>query len=178
MKKYFSLVFVISLFCIANAQSYAKYWVQFKDKANSKYSIERPSEFLSPAAIALREKNNIAIDELDLPVNDNYIKEVMALDHNMRLFTRSKWLNGITVYSEDSTILQKILQLPCVAFAEKTVTMKEPETVCIQAKEAARRPCTFCRTDRRLTVTCEVKCQRRHGAEGKPSFNRAQSMLQ
>lgn len=130
MKKYFSLLFVISLFCIANAQSYAKYWVQFKDKANSKYSIERPSEFLSPAAIALREKNNIAIDELDLPVNDNYIKEVMALDHNMRLFTRSKWLNGITVYSEDSTILQKILQLPCVAFAEKTVTMKEPETVC------------------------------------------------
>lgn len=130
MKKYFSLLFVISLFCIANAQSYAKYWVQFKDKANSKYSIERPSEFLSPAAIALREKNNIAIDELDLPVNDNYIKEVMALDHSMRLFTRSKWLNGITVYSEDSTILQKILQLPCVAFAEKTVTMKEPETVC------------------------------------------------
>lgn len=130
MKKYLSLVVVISLFCISNAQSYAKYWVQFKDKANSKYSIERPDEFLSPEAIALRQKHNIPIDELDLPVNDHYVQAVLALDKQMRVFTRSKWLNGVTVYSEDSMILQKILQLPCVAFAERTVVMKEPETVC------------------------------------------------
>lgn len=130
MKKTILLVVTLVVVCAANAQPYAKYWVQFKDKDNSPYSIEKPEAFLSPAAIALREKHNIAIDELDLPVNESYVKQVLALDKDMRLFTRSKWLNGITVYSEDSTILEKILQLPCVKFAERTVTMKEPETVC------------------------------------------------
>ncbi|MCQ2284571.1 MAG: S8 family serine peptidase, partial [Bacteroidales bacterium] len=110
-----------------NAQSPAKYWVQFKDKSGTPYAIDRPQEFLSPRAIELREKHHIAIQENDLPVNPAYVRQVLALDSSMRLFTRSKWLNGITIYCEKDSILNEILQLPFVAYAERTIPMKEPE---------------------------------------------------
>lgn len=128
MKKYILLFSTTILWLNVFGQAPAKYWVQFKDKAQSSYSVSRPEEFLSPQAIALRQLHNIAIDETDLPVNESYIKQVLALDDSMRLLTRSKWLNGITVYSNRGDILIRIRRLPCVAFAEKTITLGTPET--------------------------------------------------
>ena len=94
------LLFVASV----QAQTPTKYWVQFKDKQGSTYSIDRPQEFLSPRAVENRKTFKIPITETDLPVCEHYIQTVMALDSNMLLFTQSKWLNGITVYSEKDSI--------------------------------------------------------------------------
>ena len=110
------------------AQQPAKYWVQFKDKNGTSYSILHPEEFLSPRALELRQRYQIPIDELDIPVNETYIRQVLALDDSMRLLTRSKWMNGITVYSEQEDILTRISALPCVAFAERTIAMQSAET--------------------------------------------------
>lgn len=128
MKKYtFFLLFTLLLSC-SYAQDYAKYWVQFSDKNDSPFSVSRPEEFLSQRALQLRQKHQIAVDETDLPVNASYIQQVLDMDSTMRLCTRSKWLNGITVYCEREGVLDSILQLPFVRFAERTVTMSEPET--------------------------------------------------
>lgn len=125
--------FIISLsFCLLLsglfAQSPAKYWVQFKDKDNSPYSIDRPEEFLSKAALLRRADCHIPVDERDLPVNKNYIDQVLALDSTARWLTSSKWLNGITIYSEDSNLLEKVRQLPFVEMAECTQEMDDQET--------------------------------------------------
>ena len=126
-KKLFYLC-CLSLFSISlYAQSPAKYWVQFKDKQGSAFSVHRPQEFLSPKAIENRQRFNISITEEDLPVNEHYIEAVMALDSNMILFTKSKWLNGITIYSEKENILPAIEQLPNVIYCEKTAVLKEQE---------------------------------------------------
>ena len=128
MKKYtIFLLFTLLLSC-SYAQEYAKYWVQFSDKNNSPFSVNRPEEFLSQRALQLRHKHQIPIDETDLPVNAFYIQQVLDIDSTMRLCTRSKWLNGVTVYCEREGVLDSILQLPFVRFAERTVTMSEPET--------------------------------------------------
>lgn len=129
MKKYtIFLMFTLLVFCSC-AQEYAKYWVQFTDKHNTPFSVNRPEEFLSQRALQLRQKHRIPIDETDLPVNAIYIQQVLDIDSSIRLCTKSKWLNGITVYSEREGIMDSIIQLPCVAFAEKTVLMEEPETL-------------------------------------------------
>ena len=128
MKKYILLFLSALLWTNIFGQAPAKYWVQFKDKAQTPYSIAHPEEFLSPQAIALRQLHHIDIEESDLPVNESYIRSVLALDDSMRLLTRSKWLNGITVYSEKEDILSDIQRLSCVVFAEKTISMKEAET--------------------------------------------------
>ena len=127
MKRFliFSLltVFVLTL----SAQHPAKYWVEFKDKQGSPYSVERPEEFLSPRAIEKRQRFNIPITEQDLPVNESYIQQLLAIDKTMVLFTKSKWLNGVTVYSEEEDILDRILKLPFVSGAECTIIMDSEE---------------------------------------------------
>lgn len=124
----FLLLFWMLLCTAAFAQHPAKYWVQFKDKAGSPYSVTRPAELLSPRALELRQRYHIPVDELDIPVNESYIRQVLALDDSMRLLTRSKWLNGITIYSEHEGIQPLIEALPCVDFVERTVRLDKPET--------------------------------------------------
>ena len=128
MKNIKSFLVVLFLFSYSLiAQTPAKYWVQFKDKQNSTYSVDRPIEFLTLRAIEKRQRFNISVTEQDFPVNRDYITQVLTLDSTMVYFTQSKWLNGITVYCEDVNIMDKIKQLPCVAYCERTILMKEPE---------------------------------------------------
>lgn len=121
------LCFLAGLAATVPAQTPSKYWVQFTDKRGTPFSAADPSAFLSPRAVALRRQRHIAIDESDLPVSPQYVAQVMSLDTGMRLCTQSRWLNGITVYSEREGILGPIQSLPCVSFAERTVTYREPE---------------------------------------------------
>ena len=117
------LVFVLTL----SAQHPAKYWVEFKDKKDSPYSIDRPEEFLSPRAIEKRQRFDIPVTSQDLPVNESYIKQLLAIDQTMVLLTKSKWLNGVTVYSEEEGIMDKILALPFVSGVECTIRMDSEE---------------------------------------------------
>ena len=101
------IIALLTIFTLTlSAQHPAKYWVEFKDKKDSPYSVDRPEEFLSPRAIEKRQRFNIPITEQDLPVNESYIKQLLAIDKSMVLFTKSKWLNGVTGrggdYGQDS----------------------------------------------------------------------------
>lgn len=127
MKRLFLLFSLIVSLVSIFAQSPAKYWVQFKDKQGTPYSIDKPAEFLSAKSIERRAKYNIKITEQDLPVTPVYVQKVLALDSNMILFTKSKWMNGITIYSEKENIMDEIKKLDFVVFTEKTIPMKEPE---------------------------------------------------
>ncbi len=93
------------------AQQTAKYWITFKDKTDSPYSINKPYEFLSPRAIERRTKQGIAIEENDLPVNPQYLQRVQA--QGAIIHNTSKWLNATTVIA-DSISLERIEQLPFV----------------------------------------------------------------
>lgn len=127
MKRILSIAIFVLFVSTLAAQAPAKYWVHFKDKANSAYSIERPEEFLSPRALAKRARFNIAIDQSDLPVNQNYIDQLLKIDTNMVLLTKSKWLNGVTVYSTTENIEKEIEKLPFVSYCECTAILKEEE---------------------------------------------------
>ena len=56
-----------------------KYWVRFTDKNNSPYSLSRPEEFLSWKCIGRRNRLGLGFDERDIPVNESYITQVLAL---------------------------------------------------------------------------------------------------
>ena len=91
-----------------------KYRIRFIDKADSPYSLSRPEEFLSEKSIERRIGLGIGFDELDLPVNQTYIEQVLALGPGI-LHHKSKWFNSITVITEDSTWLEEVRLLPFVA---------------------------------------------------------------
>ncbi len=90
-----------------------KYYVQFTDKNNSPYSIDDPSDYLSQRAIDRRIRQGIAIDEKDLPVNPAYLQGVT--DAGAAVLNPTKWLNGVTIYTGDSTVVIAINALPYVA---------------------------------------------------------------
>ena len=88
------------------------YWVKFVDKANSPYSIDNPEEFLSQRALERRARLGIAIDEYDIPVNPQYLQAVAEC--GAQIINPSKWLNGVSVYTESSDVVAAINALECV----------------------------------------------------------------
>ena len=108
---------ILSLLIVSCFSSFAqlsnfRYFIRFTDKNNSPYSIGNPSAYLSARAIQRRTNQNIAIDNLDLPVNPQYIDSLIA--HGATTFNKSKWFNGVTVSVPDSATLNAVLSLPFV----------------------------------------------------------------
>ena len=101
MKKFplnkYLLVFTLLLsFTTALAQD--RYIIFLKDKANSPFSINNPSEYLSARAIARRTRMNIPIDSLDSPVNPAYVTAIK--NTGAIVLNKSKWLNTITIQAD------------------------------------------------------------------------------
>ena len=113
MKKLFTLLMMLGL-CISVSAQIApdKYWIQFADKNNSPYSIDRPEEFLSERSIQRRVDYGIAIDSYDIPVNPSYLQAVA--DCGAEILHPSKWLNGVTVIANSSSVISAIEALPFV----------------------------------------------------------------
>jgi hypothetical protein len=127
MRSLFTLLFGLLLTTSSFSQIYPeKYFIEFTDKNNSPYSIENPQEFLSQRALERRERYNIAIDEYDLPVNQQYLEGVAAV--GVQLINPTKWLNGVTIYTNDPSRLDLIAYLPYVKSIRKNVVKSENKT--------------------------------------------------
>ncbi|MBI3220146.1 MAG: S8 family peptidase [Bacteroidetes bacterium] len=94
---------LILILCIsAYTQAQDRYFVFFKDKANSTFSTSNPSAFLSAKSIARRTRLKITITEEDLPVNSTYVAQVKAT--GAKTFFTSKWWNGVLVQTDAATV--------------------------------------------------------------------------
>ena len=95
IKTLFIICFIFSLANSIQSQTFTKYWVKFKDKNGSPYSISNPSAYLTAKSIARRTTQGIAVDITDIPVNQTYINQVNAT--GAQVFQRSKWMNAAIV---------------------------------------------------------------------------------
>ena len=113
MKKLSLLLLLVVASLFAQAQiSTNIYWVQFKDKNNSPYTIDNPEAYLSPRALQRRANLGIGIDEFDIPVNPQYLQAVA--DCGAELLNPSKWLNGVTVHVTNPAVIDAINALDFV----------------------------------------------------------------
>ena len=117
MKRCF-LFFLLALFSIPLLSQIApdKYYIQFTDKNNSPYSLNHPEEFLTARALARRARFHIPIKENDLPVNPQYVKAVAGT--GVKILNTSRWLNGVTVYTTDTALIDSIKGF---SFVKKTL---------------------------------------------------------
>ncbi|WP_167613813.1 S8 family serine peptidase [Maribellus sediminis] len=123
MKGFVLLIFALVLMFSSKAQNY--YWIGFADKNHSAYSLDAPDDYLSERAIQRREKQNIPIDSLDLPVNSIYIDSILKVA-DVELVHASKWLNGITVKSRVDSVE---IQFPELAFVREVQRTKPNRTL-------------------------------------------------
>lgn len=120
---------IITFFCFTTAlfaqQDLSNYWIEFKDKKGTPYSIFTPQTYLSPRAIARRQRLHIPIDSLDLPLTPKYLTAVQEAGCSIR--HTSKWLNAATGVATDS-IAQVVAKLPFVKKV-KRVGIFHPPTI-------------------------------------------------
>ena len=94
------------------------YWIQFKDKTGTQYDISHPEYFLSQRAISRRARQHISIDSSDLPVSAVYVDSLKKL--GFEIAHTSKWLNGVTVSTADTSLMRLAGKLSFVSLVELT----------------------------------------------------------
>ena len=114
--RYFSLLILL----LTSSQLWSqiapdKYWVQFLHKDNTPYSIDQPLEFLSQKALDRRDKSGMEVNQQDLPVDPDFIQQVLAIGDSVYLINTSRWFNAITIETPDSLLIQEIANLPFVS---------------------------------------------------------------
>lgn len=96
----------------------SSYWVQLKDKKGTPFLISQPEAFLSQRSVDRRKRQHISINETDLPVSPVYLDSLKK--RGLEIVHTSKWLNGTTVRTSDTTLIKKIATLPFVALVQLT----------------------------------------------------------
>jgi hypothetical protein len=74
------LIFILSFLCTATSTVAQELnaLVYFKDKADVATYLSNPSTMLSQRAIDRKARHNIAIDERDVPVDQEYINQLKS----------------------------------------------------------------------------------------------------
>ena len=94
MGKYYKALLILTSFLLMNGlcaqSSYNTYFVQFTDKENSTFSLSNPREYLSEKAVERRIRTGLGFDSLDIPVNANYIQQVLQQGNSNLLLRKRK----------------------------------------------------------------------------------------
>jgi len=111
MKPFFTfLLLFIANFSVSYAQDKV-HLIYFKDKDNSPYSLDNPSEFLTEKALKRRQKQNIPVQFRDLPVNPDYVQKVQ--DTGAKVLYPTRWFNGLVIETDEVTF-SEVQKLECV----------------------------------------------------------------
>ena len=79
-----------------------KYFIEFTDKSNTPYSVSRPAEYLSPRALERRVRQQITVQDRDLPVNPSYLQAVRQT--GAKVWYPSRWMNGALIEAGTATL--------------------------------------------------------------------------
>jgi len=112
-----------------------KFRLILKDKGTTSFSVNKPEEFLSPKSIERRRKQNLSVNESDLPISADYIKEIEKT--GAIVVAKSKWLKTVTIKCSDFFLMDKLKQLPFVEDVVLVWTTNKP--VVLNAKKYINR---------------------------------------
>jgi subtilisin family serine protease len=117
MRNFLLIALIVAAQNVFAQQDTLKFRVSLKDKAITKYSLNRPEEFLSQKAIERRKRQCLAIDSTDLPVCADYVQAVKRC--GVKVLVTGKWDNFVTVSCNDPKLIDKIEALPFVKGVEQ-----------------------------------------------------------
>lgn len=115
MRFHLFLLLVASLFTPALSAQQASetglYFIGFKDKVGTPFTIDEPERLFSPRALERRAKQQVAVTEMDLPISPIYERKVA--DAGAEIWLRAKWMNGLVAIANAQQI-RAIRALPFV----------------------------------------------------------------
>ncbi|RYY87886.1 MAG: T9SS type A sorting domain-containing protein [Chitinophagaceae bacterium] len=90
-----------------------RYVVKLRNKGDNTFTLANPGAYLSPRAIARRQRYGIAIDSTDLPLTQRYLDSIASVP-NVTILNRSRWLNELSIQTSDANALNRIASFPFV----------------------------------------------------------------
>ena len=99
-------------------------WVFFADKENVEVSLADPILIMTQEAIDRKELHGTAIDERDVPVNENYITQIKNAT-GITVRSKSKWMNCVYIIGSQPNI-EALLDFPFVTnveYADKSLNL-------------------------------------------------------
>lgn len=109
----------------ASAEKVYRYRVHLTDKQGTEHSLDNPRTFLSERAIERRNRQQLPLDETDLPVSRVYLDKLTALGTNV--FATSKWNNTVVLEVTDTLLMDKVTDMPFVKGIKKVWT--QPDSI-------------------------------------------------
>ncbi|MBX2901695.1 MAG: S8 family serine peptidase [Cyclobacteriaceae bacterium] len=109
------LVLLCAIGTSAGVAQTNRYFVFFKDKTGTPYTLTQPADYLSAKSIARRQQQQISLNEKDLPVNPAYVQQVR--DVGVATFFTSKWFNGVLIQATETEV-PALEALSCVQHVE------------------------------------------------------------
>lgn len=109
-------IYILCFFITTNslqAQDAELYRVTFKDKSGQEHLLNTPKLYLSNKALQRRGRNNVSVNETDLPVKAAYIDSLTS--KGAKIVGVSKWFNCVTVVLGDNTSVSEVKKLSCVS---------------------------------------------------------------
>ena len=97
-------------------------WVYLTDKPNASAALANPISILTQKAIDRKQNHNIAIDERDVPVDENYIADLKT-QTGITVLAKSKWFNAIHVRGSEADIntLNILAYVESIDFADNNL---------------------------------------------------------
>lgn len=108
----------------ASTPRYVQIRLYLRDKNGTPFTLDKPEKYLSLKSIERRQKQHLPIDSTDLPVNPAYLQEIK--NTGIRIDAVSKWNNTVLVRMQDTTLMQRIMEMPFVVKGKKVWT--EPDS--------------------------------------------------
>ncbi|QYJ67887.1 S8 family serine peptidase [Flavobacterium litorale] len=114
--------FILAVLLLASGTILAQEdaWVYFNDKPDTEFYLDNPLEMLSQKALDRRTNQGIELDELDVPVHQDYIDAITNAD-GITVMAKSKWMNALHIRGtqEDISALSDLEFVLGVEFANK-----------------------------------------------------------
>lgn len=136
MRKLFYLLIGISFFGTIKAADGYMFRLKLKDKNNSSFTTSSPETFLSQKSIERRIRQNIQINESDLPISEQYIGTIESLGYP--IVAKSKWLNTISILCQDSSCVDSLRNIDFIdeiAFVWKSDSITKAKKDPLKAKK-------------------------------------------
>lgn len=127
MKKLLLFLFLLTVF---KTYSQEDAWIFLKDKPNKETFINNPLKMLSQRALDRRGIQQVALDSLDVPVDENYYNQIKN-EENITVLAKSKWLNAIHIQGqvEDiNNLLSTYSFIDYIEFANKALNTNGKST--------------------------------------------------
>ncbi|WP_405605156.1 S8 family serine peptidase [Polaribacter sp. Asnod1-A03] len=98
-------------------------WVFLKDKPNKTTFLENPLSMLTQRALDRRIKLNIELDEIDVPIDEDYYSQLKN-ETTISVLAKSKWLNAIHIQgqvNDINSLLSNYSFIDHIEFANKSL---------------------------------------------------------